>query len=74
MAAAQALYQERGSFLNATAAGMSRSGTCYVIKRVADRGGSTNGNIPGTWFGRTTTAANCTGMWALTNTTAVKFP
>jgi type IV pilus assembly protein PilA len=119
--AAQALYQERGSFLNATAAGMARvepslryittasaatnpfpysvsiatnaavsagvpirqafaaarmsaSGSCYVIKRVAARGGTTNGNIPGTWFGRTTVAANCTGTWALTNTTAVKFP
>ncbi|HEY6567823.1 MAG TPA: hypothetical protein VI341_09940, partial [Actinomycetota bacterium] len=56
------------------AAKMSRSGTCYVIKQVAAPGGTTVGNRAGTWYGSTATAANCTGTWALTNSTATRFP
>jgi type IV pilus assembly protein PilA len=52
------------------AARMSASGTCYFIKDVAAQGGSGAGNTPGTWYGSTTTAGNCTGTQALTNATA----
>lgn len=53
---------------------MSASGTCYSIKDVAATGGSGAGNTVGTWFGSTTTAANCTGTWATANTSATSFP
>ena len=56
------------------AARMSASGTCYTIKDVAATGGSGAGNTPGTWYGSTATAANCTGTWATTNTSATSFP
>lgn len=56
------------------AARMSASGTCYTIKDVAATGGVGNGSTPGTWYGSTTTAANCTGTWALTNTSGTSFP
>jgi type IV pilus assembly protein PilA len=56
------------------AARMSASGTCYTIKDVAKAGGSGAGNTPRTWYGSTVTAANCTGTWARTNTSATKFP
>ena len=56
------------------AARMSRSGTCYTIKHVNATGGTTAGNRPRTWYGSTATAANCTGTWALTNTTGTRFP
>jgi hypothetical protein len=52
----------------------SRSGTCYSIKQFAAPGGTTVGNRAGTWYGSTTTAANCIGTWALTNSTVTKFP
>jgi type IV pilus assembly protein PilA len=44
-------------------AAMSESGTCYTIKEISTGAGS------GTFYGSTTTAANCTGTWALANTT-----
>jgi type IV pilus assembly protein PilA len=56
------------------AARMSASGTCYFIKDVAATGGSGAGNTPGTWYGSSTTAANCTGGNALTTSTASSFP
>jgi type IV pilus assembly protein PilA len=56
------------------AARMSVSGTCYTIKDVAGAGGSGAGNTPRTWYGSTVIAANCTGTWARTNTSATKFP
>jgi type IV pilus assembly protein PilA len=40
---------------------MSESGTCYAIREVSTGGGA------GTTYGQTTTAANCTGTWALAN-------
>ena len=50
------------------AARMSASGTCYTIKDTA--------GAPGTRFGSTPTAADCTGTWAVagTNTDATAFP
>ena len=46
------------------AARMSLSGTCYTIEDAA--GGIT--------YGATATAANCTGTWALANSTSPSFP
>jgi type IV pilus assembly protein PilA len=48
------------------AAAMSESGTCYWIREVAAVG--LVGVDPGTYYGSTTTAANCTGAQALTAT------
>ncbi len=45
-----------------------------TIKDVAATGGSGAGNTPGTWYGSTATAANCTGTWATTNTSAHQLP
>jgi type IV pilus assembly protein PilA len=45
-----------------SAAAMSKSGTCYTITDTATG--------PGTQYGSTTTAANCTGTWAAANSTA----
>ena len=42
-----------------SAAAMSKSGTCYTINDVSTG--------PGTTYGKTTTAANCTGTWASTS-------
>jgi type IV pilus assembly protein PilA len=49
------------------AARMSASGTCYAIKDTA---------AGGTTYGSTTTAANCTGTWAVTgtNVNSLQFP
>jgi type IV pilus assembly protein PilA len=55
------------------AASLSDSGTCFTLKTVDASGGSGNGNTPGTWYGQTTTATNCTGTWASTNTTASRW-
>jgi type IV pilus assembly protein PilA len=55
------------------AARMSASGECFTIKDVAAAGGSGAGNTPRTWFDSTTTAANCTGTWALSNTTGTSW-
>jgi type IV pilus assembly protein PilA len=43
-----------------SAAAMSKSGTCFTITDTATG--------PGTKYGSTGTAANCTGTWASTNT------
>jgi type IV pilus assembly protein PilA len=50
------------------AARMSASGTCYAIKDVASG--------PGTRYGSTTTATDCTGAWAAggTNVNLTAFP
>jgi type IV pilus assembly protein PilA len=56
------------------AARMSPSGTCYTIDDVAVTGGSGAGNTVGVWYGTTTTAANCTGTWALANTALTSWP
>ena len=60
------------------AARLSASGTCYFIKDVAASSAATTaGDTPGTWYGSTGTAANCTGTNAvgLTGATALKsFP
>jgi type IV pilus assembly protein PilA len=56
------------------AARMSASGTCYLIKDVAIGGASGAGNTAATWYGSTLTAANCTGTYALANSTATSFP
>jgi type IV pilus assembly protein PilA len=44
-------------------AAMSASGTCYLIR---DTSGNAGGVTAGTFFGSTTTAANCTGAFAAT--------
>jgi type IV pilus assembly protein PilA len=54
-------------------AALSDSGTCFTLKTVDASGGAGAGNTPGTWYGQTTTAANCTGTWASTNTSATKW-
>jgi len=56
------------------AARMSATGTCYTIDDVLAVGGSGVGNTFGTWYGTTTTAANCTGTWALANSTLTVWP
>jgi type IV pilus assembly protein PilA len=55
------------------ASAMSASQTCYAIRDTAGTGG---GATPGTFYGSTTTPANCTGAWAATvaNTSASAFP
>jgi hypothetical protein len=50
------------------AAAMSESGTCYWIREVAASDGAGPVIDPGTYYGSTTTAANCTGAQALTAT------
>lgn len=56
------------------AARMSATGTCYTVNDVLGTGGSGAGNAYGTWYGTTTTAANCTGTWALTNSLLTAWP
>jgi type IV pilus assembly protein PilA len=56
------------------AARMSATGTCYTINDVAAIGGTGAGNTFGTWYGTTTTAANCTGTWALGNSALTAWP
>jgi type IV pilus assembly protein PilA len=56
------------------AARMSVTGTCYTINDVLGSGGTGAGNTFGTWYGTTATAANCTGTWALANTTGTAWP
>ena len=48
------------------AARMAASGTCYTIYDVA--------GTPGTRYGSTAVAANCTGTWAAANSTSFSFP
>jgi type IV pilus assembly protein PilA len=57
-----------------SAARMSPSGTCYTIDDVAVTGGTGAGNTVGVWYGTTSTAANCTGTWALANTALTSWP
>jgi type IV pilus assembly protein PilA len=45
------------------AASMSSSGTCFFIRSTE---GNSGGATPGTFYGKTTTAANCTGAQAAT--------
>src|SRR5207247_8914933 len=47
------------------AARMAASGTCFTIYDVAAG--------PGTRYGQTTTAANCTGTWAAANTSSLSW-
>ena len=53
---------------------MSPTGTCYTVDDVAAIGGSGAGGTFGTWYGTTTTAANCTGNWALANSALTVWP
>ena len=56
------------------AARMSVTGTCYTINDVLGTGGVGAGNTFGTWYFTTATPANCTGTWALANTTGTAWP
>jgi type IV pilus assembly protein PilA len=51
---------------------MSTSGTCFLLRSTEGNSGGAN---PGTFYGRTTTAANCTGGFAATvaNTQATQW-
>jgi type IV pilus assembly protein PilA len=49
-------------------AAMSESGTCYWIREISVSDGAGGDPDPGTYYGSTTTAANCDGTNALTAT------
>jgi type IV pilus assembly protein PilA len=52
------------------AAAMSSSGTCFFI---ASTEGNSGGATPGTFYGKTTTAASCTGAGAAAGATAAQW-
>jgi type IV pilus assembly protein PilA len=47
-------------------AAMSESGTCYFLREISVSDGAGGDPDPGTYYGSTTTAANCDGTNALT--------
>ena len=50
---------------------MANSGTCYLLRDVANVGGT---HTPGrTSYGSTNTAANCTGTFSRNNATATSW-
>jgi type IV pilus assembly protein PilA len=53
-------------------ASWSSSGTCFLLRSTE---GNSGGATPGTFYGKTTTAANCTGTYAATvaNTAATRW-
>ena len=51
-------------------AGLAASGNCYYLRDTANVGGT---DAAGTWYGSTATATNCTGTYALANSTATKW-
>jgi type IV pilus assembly protein PilA len=51
-------------------AAMANSGTCYFLRDVANMGGT---DPPGTQYGSTNTAANCTGQYARANAAAASW-
>jgi type IV pilus assembly protein PilA len=52
-------------------AAMANSGTCYLLRDIANIGGTHS--PAGTTYGSTTTAANCTGTFARSNATAASW-